>query len=139
VTIGVLGMVVLGSTTPFPRLLRGFELLRVPRLIVVIVAFMWRYLHVLGAEAGRMQTARAARGYSASSLPRAASSTGALISTLFMRSMERGERVYLAMLARGYSGSMPATAVERLSLRPADVLFLAALMLALALVRVLLP
>ena len=139
ITIGVLGMVILSSTTPFPRLLRGFELLRMPRLIVVIVAFMWRYLHVLGDEVSRMQTARAARGYSARFFWQAAASTGALVATLFVRSLERGERVYLAMTSRGYEGGMPAAAVEPLSLRRADVWFLAALVAALALVRVLLP
>lgn len=139
ITVGVLGMVILSSTTPFPLLLRGFELLRTPRLIVVIVAFMWRYLHVLGEEVSNMQTARAARGYSARFFWQAAASTGALVATLFVRSLERGERVYLAMLSRGYDGSMPATAVEPLALRAADVSFLAALAVVLALVRVLLP
>ncbi len=138
-TISVLAMVILGSTTPFPRLLRGFELLRAPRLIVVIVAFMWRYLHVLGKEISRMQTARVARGYSAGWFWQAAFSTGSLIATLFVRSLQRGERVYLAMLSRGYSGNMPTTALDRLALRPVDVSFLAALAVVLGLVRVLLP
>lgn len=139
ITIGVLAMVILSSTTPFPKLLRGFELLRTPRLIVVIVSFMWRYLHVLGKQVSNMQTARAARGYSARFFWQAAASTGALVATLFVRSLERGERVYLAMLSRGYEGTMPATAVERFALRPADVSFLAALGALLVLVRILLP
>jgi cobalt/nickel transport system permease protein len=79
ITIGVLAMVILSSTTPFPRLLRGFELLRTPRPIVVIVAFMWRYLHVLGEQVSNMQTARAARGYSARFFWQAAASTGSLV------------------------------------------------------------
>lgn len=139
ITIGVLAMVILSSTTPFPRLLRGFELLRAPRPIVVIVAFMWRYLHVLGEQVSRMRTARAARGYSAGWFWQAVSSTGPLIATLFVRSLERGERVYLAMSSRGYSGSMPTTAVEPLQLRTADAIFVAALAVSLAVVRVLLP
>ena len=139
VTIGVLGMVILSSTTPFPRLLRGFELLRTPRLIVVIVSFMWRYLHVLGEQVSNMQTARAARGYSARYFWQAAGSTGSLVAALFVRSLDRGERVYLAMTSRGYDGSMPETAVERLTLRASDVTFLVALAATLALIRVLLP
>lgn len=139
VTIGVLGMVILSSTTPFPRLLRGFELLRTPPLIVVIVAFMWRYLHVLGEQVSNMQTARAARGYSARFFWQAAASTGSLVATLFVRSLGRGERVYLAMLSRGYDGTMPETVVESFVLRRVDVLFLAALAALLVLVRVLLP
>lgn len=139
VTIGVLAMVVLSSTTPFPKLLRGFELLRAPRLIVVIVALMWRYLHVLSEQVARMQTARAARGYSAGRLRQAIPSTGPLIASLFVRSLERGERVHLAMLGRGYDGGMPAAAVDRLDLRSVDVLFLAILLVALVGIRVLLP
>lgn len=139
ITIGVLAMVILSSTTPFPRLLRGFELLRTPRLIVVIVAFMWRYLHVLGEQVSNMQTARAARGYSARFFWQAAASTGSLVATLFLRSLGRGERVYLAMLSRGYAGTMPEAAVERFALRRVDRFFLAALAALLVLVRVLLP
>ncbi len=56
-----------------------------------------------------------------------------------MRSLEHGERVYLAMISRGYSGSMPVMAVDRLALRKVDVFFLATLVVVLALVRVLLP
>ena len=119
--------------------MRGFELLRTPRLIVVIVAFMWRYLHVLGEQVSNMQTARAARGYSARFFWQAAASTGSLVATMFVRSLGRGERVYLAMLSRGYNGTMPEVAVERFALRPADVSFLAALAALLVLVRVLLP
>lgn len=125
VSISVLSMVILSSTTPFPSLLRGFEMLRAPRLILTIVSFMWRYLHVLAGEVSRMQTARTARGYSASWFWQAAS-TGPLIATLFLRSLERGERVHLAMMGRLYDGSMPETTTGRLETRAADVLFLTA-------------
>ena len=137
-TTSVLAMVILSSTTPFPQLLRGFELLRAPRLMVAIVAFMWRYMHVLVGEVSRMKRAREARGYSASWIWQAAS-TGPLIASLFVRSLERGERVYLAMLSRGYSGGMPSAAAERPALRAADVSFVAALAVALVLIRALLP
>jgi cobalt/nickel transport system permease protein len=58
-----------------------------------------------------------------------------MITALFLRSYERGERVYLSMLARGYAGSMPRLA--RLALRRADVAFMAALAVALLPLRVL--
>ena len=137
VSISVLAMVILSSTTPFPSLLRGFELLKVPRLILTIVAFMWRYMHVLAAEVSRMQTARAARGYSANWLWQA-TSTGALIATLFLRSLERGERVHLAMMGRLYDGRMPETATGRLETDAADALFLSTLAVSLVLIVVVL-
>jgi hypothetical protein len=61
---------------------------------VVIVAFMWRYLHVLGEQVSNMQTARAARGYSARFFWQAAASTGSLVATMFVRSLgTRGARL----------------------------------------------
>ena len=57
-----------------------------------------------------------------------------MVTALFLRSYERGERVYLAMLARGYAGAMPRLAV--LAFRRADTVFLAALALTLVPLRV---
>jgi cobalt/nickel transport system permease protein len=75
--------------------------------MVQIMSFMLRYADVVGAEMSRMRVARESRGFQArnvSHLKVVAQSAGAL----FIRSYERGERVHLAMLSRGYSGSMPA-------------------------------
>ncbi|MGH3666497.1 MAG: cobalt ECF transporter T component CbiQ, partial [Egibacteraceae bacterium] len=137
-TASVLAMVVLSSTTPFPRLLRGFEALRAPRILVMIVSFMWRYLHVIGAELERMRTARDARGYQGRWLWQPGG-TAALVATLFVRSLERGERVYLAMASRGYQGAMPSTAADALVLRRADLGFGIGLVACLLAARTLLP
>jgi cobalt/nickel transport system permease protein len=105
-TIGTVSAVLLAATTSFPNVLRGLEAMRVPRLLVVIAAFMYRYLFVIAEETGRMRAALAARGYR----PRTALHAGALgrlATAMFLRTYARGERVYLAMLARGYSGRMP--------------------------------
>ena len=115
-------MIVLSSTTPFPRLLHGFETLRAPRMLVLIVSFMWRYLHVLGEEWHRMRIARQARGHSSRWLF-GERSLGPLIATLFLRSLQRGERVYLAMTARGFSGGVPASVTGVLQLQAWDVVF----------------
>jgi cobalt/nickel transport system permease protein len=137
-TIGVLATVVLSATTPFPLLLRGFEALRAPRPVVLIVALLWRYLHVLGHELTRMRIARDARCYRGRWLWQAGSA-GALLATLFIRSLERGERVHLAMLSRGYDGGVPLPAGDRLVMRTADVAFAVLLAAAVATVRVALP
>jgi cobalt/nickel transport system permease protein len=105
-TIGTVAAVLLGATTTFPSVLRGLEAMRVPRLLVLIAAFMYRYLFVIVEEVGRMRAALAARGYQ----PRNALHAGALgrvATALFLRTYARGERVYIAMLARGYDGRMP--------------------------------
>ncbi|MDI6911593.1 cobalt ECF transporter T component CbiQ [Nocardioides sp.] len=106
-TLGVLASLTLAATTEPQDLLVGLERLRVPQQLVQIMAFMVRYLDVVGGEMQRMRVARESRGFSARDprhWPVLARSAGAL----FIRSYERGERVHLAMLSRGYTGRMPA-------------------------------
>jgi cobalt/nickel transport system permease protein len=131
--IGALSAVLLGATTSFPDILHGLERLRAPRLLTVIAAFMYRYVFVIVDEARRMRAALAARAYRPRHLGQVAA-IGRLVTALFLRSYERGERVYLAMLARGYAGAMPRLAV--LAFRRADTVFLAALLLTLIPLRV---
>ena len=134
-TASVLAMIVLSSTTPFPRLLRGFEALRTPRILVLIVSFMWRYLHVLGEEWHRMRVAREARGHRARWLWQERS-LGPLLATLFLRSLSRGERVYLAMASRGFDGAVPSTIVAPLHLGTLDLVFLSGFAACLVIARV---
>lgn len=105
-TLGVLAAVVLSATTPVPELLRGLQRLRVPATLVAVAGFMARYLEVVVGEAGRMRVARLSRGDDPRWLWQARA-TAATAGTLFVRSYERGERVHLAMLSRGYTGAMP--------------------------------
>lgn len=105
-TLGVAASVLLASTTELRELLLGLQRLRLPALLVQIASFMIRYGDVITGEMRRMRVARASRGFEARG-PRhwgiLAKSAGAL----FIRSYERGERVHLAMVSRGYAGSMP--------------------------------
>ena len=105
-TLGVAASVIVAATTPVPELLRGLERLRLPRAFTTIAGFMVRYADVIADELRRMRVARLSRGYD----PRwiwQARAVAATAGALFIRSYERGERVYLAMVSRGYAGSMP--------------------------------
>lgn len=105
-TLGTAASVILAATTPVPDLLKGFGRLRFPRVLTAMMGFMVRYLDVVVGELGRMRIALQSRGYR----PRwfgQARALGAAAGTLFVRSYERGERVYLAMQARGYRGVIP--------------------------------
>jgi cobalt/nickel transport system permease protein len=133
-TIGTVSAVLLGATTSFPDVLHGLERMRAPRLLTVIAAFMYRYLFVIADEVRRMRAALAARAYRPRRVTQVAA-LGRVVTALFLRSYERGEHVYLAMLARGYRGAMPRLSV--LVLRRADVAFMAALAAVLLPVRVL--
>ncbi len=109
--LSVQGAILLAATTRFPDLIHALEHLHVPKLLVTIIAFLYRYLFVLTDEALRMMRARAARsarlpGQRGGSLPWRARAAGNMVGQLFLRSYERGDRVYAAMLARGYTGQM---------------------------------
>jgi cobalt/nickel transport system permease protein len=70
------------------------------------MGFMLRYLEVVGDELRRMRIASASRGFSARD-PRHWPVLAKGVGALFIRSFERGERVHLAMVSRGYSGRLP--------------------------------
>jgi cobalt/nickel transport system permease protein len=99
----VLASLTLAATTEPHHLLQGLERLRLPHQLVQIMGFMVRYLDVVSDEMRRMRIARESRGFTARNprhWPVLARSAGAL----FIRSYERGERVHLAMVSRGYTG-----------------------------------
>lgn len=105
--LSVQAALLLTFTTPFHDLVDALRDLRLPRILVAIIGFMYRYLAVLGDEAGRMLRARAARsaGTSRGSIGFRARVTGQMVGTLFLRSYERSERIYAAMQARGFTGT----------------------------------
>jgi cobalt/nickel transport system permease protein len=105
-TAGTLISVLLGATTTVRSLLRGFTKLGMPSLLVQIATFMLRYVNVISAESERMEVARQSRGFIATG-PKHWKVLAQAAGTLFIRSYERGERVHLAMLSRGYVGNLP--------------------------------
>lgn len=109
-TLGILVAINLSATTTAREILRGLEILKLPTPMVQIASFMLRYVNVVNDEMQRMAIARSARGFEATGIkqwPVIATAAGAL----FIRSYERGERVHLAMIARGYQGVLPREAV----------------------------
>jgi cobalt/nickel transport system permease protein len=118
--LSILSLILLTSTTRLTDLLVGLERLRLPRVMVMILAFMYRYIFVLTDEVMRLKQARDSRSFGARRLPQLRT-LGNMAGTLFIRSYERGERVYAAMLSRGYDGS--CRTLHRLSFRLADACF----------------
>ncbi|MGD9795513.1 MAG: cobalt ECF transporter T component CbiQ [Acidimicrobiia bacterium] len=105
-TLGVTATILMASSTSISEILHGLERLRLPKMLVGICAFMIRYIDVISGEMQRMRVARESRGHNPRwiwQVKAVAASAGAL----FIRSYERGERVYLAMASRGYNGAMP--------------------------------
>lgn len=118
----VTAAVVLTATTPALRLLEALRALRMPAILVAIVMLMYRYLFVLVDEAQRMMRARAARSAavgrkSGGTLIWRAKSAGGMAGSLFIRTLDRSERIYMAMLARGYDGSLRMRTAPPLGMR----------------------
>ncbi len=114
----VTAAVLLTSTTRPMTLLGSLRWLRIPSILVAIVMLMYRYLFVLVDEAQRMLRARTAR--SAGIGPAAGGSilwrakiAGGMAGSLFLRTLDRSERIYMAMLARGYDGRIIQARAER--------------------------
>jgi len=112
--ISVQAAIVLASSTPFPELQLAMRAVGIPRLLVSIFGLMWRYMFVLADEVLRLMRARAARsGHSdqpglkpGGGVAWRARVTGGMAGNLFLRAFERSDRIYMAMLSRGYDGEV---------------------------------
>jgi cobalt/nickel transport system permease protein len=104
--------ILLVSTTEFPKVIHALNHLRVPTIITMIISFLYRYLFVLTDEVIRMMRARQARSAatvglrSGGSVAWRAQIAGHMAGQLFLRSYERSDRIYNAMLSRGYKGEL---------------------------------
>lgn len=124
---GSLSLVVallLSSTTHFLRVLAALRSFRLPRVLVAIIGLMYRYIFVLVDEAQRLQRARLCRsaslnGQGGGTLWWRARVTGQMAGTLLVRAFERSERIYVAMLARGYTGELRT--LDTPTLNPRDL------------------
>ena len=117
--LSVLSLILLTSTTPLPQLLKGIERLGMPKVIVMVLSFMYRYLFLLIDEVLRMKNARDSRTVGSPTTAFQTKTAGAMIGSLFIRSYERGERVYAAMAARGFDGQ--SRTLDDLSMNRIDV------------------
>jgi cobalt/nickel transport system permease protein len=116
----ILSLILLSATTKFTALLKGLKQLGIPKVMVLILSFMYRYIFVLVDEVMRMRRARDSRNFGGGRL-RQLKTLGNMIGTLFIRSYERGERVYVAMLSRGFDGEVRT--LHKLSFKQADAYF----------------
>jgi cobalt/nickel transport system permease protein len=128
-------VLLVAGTTPVTELMGALESLRVPRFVVLVVQFIYRYLFVVSEQAQHMRLAASSRGAGGArgGQGRFRAAAGAL-AVLFARSQARAEAVYRAMAARGFSGRIPQLSAPHL--HPADVVFLILAAGAAALIRI---
>jgi len=105
-TSAVLAATAFSVTTTSRDIVAGLQRLRLPATLVAILSFMLRYLSVVGDEMTRMRIARESRGFRSRSV-RSWGVLGRSLGSLFIRSFERGDRVHVAMLSRGWTGRLP--------------------------------
>ena len=93
---------VLVATTGLPAICRALEQLGAPRLFAVQLLMLYRYLFVLLEEGGRVARARDLRTFGRRG--RGMGAYASLVGQLLLRTWRRGERIHMAMLARGFTG-----------------------------------
>lgn len=98
-------MYFLSLTTTMPDLLQALKRFHVPVMVLTLMELIYRYIFVLFEEAGKMRTAQRSRlGYQ--DFKTSMQSTGQLVAGLFLRAYTRCDRVYNALLSRGYEGEL---------------------------------
>lgn len=129
--LSLASLIILTASTPFVRLLKALQDLRVPLIIIMVLSFMYRYIFVIEDEFMKMKQARDSR------MTRQAGlfgfrSLANLVGVLFIRAYERSESVYMAMCSRGFSGKIAVGQQGGLGLQYRDLAFLALIVLSLS-------
>lgn len=100
----VTAALVLVGTTGMNGVCLALERLGMPRAFAVQLLFLHRYLFVLGEEAGRMHMARRLRAFGGRGMGLPAYAP--LVGHLLLRTLDRAQRVHMAMLCRGFTGEI---------------------------------
>lgn len=124
--------ILLAATTQMMDLLNAMRVYKVPRIIVMVFRLMWRYLSIMILKAQRMMRARTARSVNINGhrkpplqqITWQAQVTGSMAGSLFVRSLEQSERVYQAMLSRGFDGEIRLLPQADLSTRQKMIVIL---------------
>ena len=130
--LSVICLTLMTSTTPFPYFLKGLERLRIPCIFITVLSFMYRYLFVSIDELMRMKQAKDSRTIRPKKFFEIKMLAN-MLGSLFIRSYERGERVYLAMCSRGFNGRIKT--LDNFSFGYKDAIFSIGLTSILVLIR----
>ncbi|MBL7130135.1 MAG: cobalt ECF transporter T component CbiQ [Candidatus Omnitrophica bacterium] len=131
--LSVLVMITLVSTTRFVDMLKSLEKLKCPKLFIMIMSFMYRYVFLFVDELLIMNQAKDSRMVGKNRWFNIKILAN-MIGSLFVRSYERGERVYLAMCSRGYNGTIRI--VNHFYIKASDWMFLILLISIIFLIKI---
>lgn len=113
-----LGLVMVYST-PMVGLLRALQAFRLPRVLVELALLTYRYLFTLWWELTRLRWALAVRGFRAGGRMRDHRTLAQVLGVTLVRSVERTERIQLALRCRGFQGRLRT--LQSFQTRPADL------------------
>jgi len=95
------------NTAPLAVTIQGLRRLGVPDMICQMILLAHRYIFVFLHETNRMYTGMRVRGFRQGTNMATLYTMGNFLGMLFVRSFDRTQRVYDAMLSRGYDGTFP--------------------------------
>ena len=119
--VTMLALIALVSTTRFTDLLSGLQRLGVPRLLIIQLGFLYRYIFVLIDRAHRILRARAGRKLKNLGFNTELRTAASMLGSLFIRSINSAERISIAMQARGFDGNWRT--LTALQIRRCDIVF----------------
>ena len=131
--LSTLCIILLMASTTFIRLLKALEDMKLPKIIVMIFSFMYRYIFVLQDELEKMKRAKESRSVSGGRWMQIRVLSN-MLGVLFIKSYEKGESVYLAMCSRGFDGTIRT--FERNRLAKTDALFMSVVFILLTCIRI---
>jgi cobalt/nickel transport system permease protein len=100
-SIVLIGLVVFG-TAEIRTNIEALRAVGLPSILSDMMLFSYRYLDELGETLSKMRRATTLRGFTGDRLRNNLSTFASLLGSLLVRSHERSERVYNAMVLRGY-------------------------------------
>ena len=97
------------ATSPFNITVQAMRGLKMPEVTAQIFLFTYRYLFLLSEEMRSIEKSLASKSFAKRTDLRTARVIGTALGMLFVRSYERSERIYRAMVSRGYDGALPSS------------------------------
>jgi cobalt/nickel transport system permease protein len=120
--VTMLALIALVSTTRFNDLLTGLQRLGLPKVLVIQLGFLYRYIFVLIDRAHHILQARAGRKLRSLGFKTEMRVAAAMVGSLFIRSIDTAERINVAMQARGFDGKW--NTISKLRIHAADFVFI---------------
>jgi cobalt/nickel transport system permease protein len=106
VWLSLMAVMTLIFTTPFANLIHAMKHMHIPRIFLILFSLTYRYIFLFIEELMRLLQAKDSRSFRSLGFRLRFKILGQLFGTLLVRSIDKSEQVYRAMLARGYTGDL---------------------------------